>query len=107
MIQIIANHISMLLWWYMDNNIYQISGRIKNHAAAKDHAFSPQGVALCNMFTHVVKELYDFAETLEDKEAASKLRDVIRRQETFPANLLDLFKPVETTLADMDEDDET
>lgn len=79
----------------MEHDIYQISARIKNAAAVNDHAFSAQGVALCNMFTHVVKELYDFADTIEDKEVASKLRRVIERQETFPARLLDLFKPVE------------
>ena len=82
----------------MQNDIYAISARIKNAAAVNDHAFSLQGVALCNMFTHVVKELYDFADTIEDKEISSKLYRVIQRQETFPARLLDLFKPVEKTL---------
>ena len=79
----------------MEHDIYQISARIKNHAAANDHAFTDQGRALCNMYTHVIKALYDFSDTLEDKVAASRLNDVIRKQETFPANLLDLFKPVE------------
>lgn len=92
----------------VDNNIYQISARIKNAAAINDHAFSPQGVALCNMFTHVVKELYDFADTLEDQEVASKLRRVIQKQETFPARLLDLFKPVEEITDESEScDDET
>ena len=87
----------------MQNDIYQISARIKNMAAASDHAFSPQGMALCNMFTHVIKELYDFSATLEDREVASKLDRIIGKQESFPAKLLDLFKPVEEEIEEEDD----
>jgi hypothetical protein len=88
----------------MRNDIYQISARIKNAAAASDHAFSPQGIALCNMFTHVIKELYDFSATIEDKEIAANLDRIIKRQENFPARLLDLFKPKKED--SIDEEDE-
>lgn len=79
----------------MKNDIYQISARIKNAVAFADHALSPQGNALCNMFSHVIKELYDFSETIVDEEIASKLNQIIKKQEEFPAKLLDLFKPKE------------
>ena len=89
----------------MEHDIYQISARIKNHAAANDDVFSEQGRALCNMYTHVIKALYDFSDTLEDKSVASRLNDVIRKQETFPSNLLDLFVPQSEPEIDEEEQD--
>ena len=86
----------------MENNIYQISARIKNAAAKNDHAFSAQGMALCNMYTHVIKTLYDFSDTLEDRDAAARLNDVILKQEDFPAKLLDLFVPVQEKIEEID-----
>lgn len=86
----------------MDNNIYQISARIKNAAAKNDHAFSEQGRALCNMYTHVIKALYDFSDTLEDKEIAARLNSVILKQEDFPAKLLGLFVPVQENIEEID-----
>ncbi len=56
------------------------------------------------MFTHVIKELYDFSASIDDEAVSLALNQVIQRQETFPARLLDLFKPVEES--EMEEEDE-
>lgn len=70
------------------NDIYKISARVKNLARAKDASLTTVGVALCNVYTHVLKAFYDFADAQDDKETKIKLTDLIRKQEEMPANFI-------------------
>lgn len=71
------------------NDIYKVSARVKNLArGAVKGNLTAQGDMVVNMFTHVIKSLYDFADTVSDKETKIKLTDLIRRQEEMPANLI-------------------
>jgi hypothetical protein len=71
------------------NDIYKLSARVKN--LARDNgsaALTPVGEALCNVYTHVLKEFYDFAETIQDKSTKIKLINLIRKNEGMPGNLI-------------------
>lgn len=70
------------------NDIYKVSARVKNLARGGGAVLTPAGDMLCNTFTHVVKALYDFAETIEDKNTKIKLIETIRKQEGMPASLV-------------------
>lgn len=73
-----------------NNSIYKVAARVKNAAtAAAKGNLTSQGVILCNMFTHLFKNLYDFAETIPDKETKIKLIEVVRKSEDIPANLIE------------------
>jgi len=43
---------------------------------------------LCNTFVHVLKSIYDFADSIEDKDTKIKLIEIMRRHENMPANLI-------------------
>lgn len=73
------------------NDIYKVSARIKNLARGGGAVLTPAGDMLCNTFTHTVKALYDFAETIQDKDIKIKLIDTIRKQENMPASLVAAF----------------
>lgn len=71
------------------NDIYKVSARIKNAARAGVKAnLTPQGDMVCNTFTHLVKGIYDLAETVHDKDVRTKLIQFARKQEEAPAGLI-------------------
>jgi hypothetical protein len=71
------------------NEIYKVSARIKNLARLTVKGnLTAQGEMLANMFTHVIKAYYDFADTLIDKEVKIRLIELTKRQEDVPANLI-------------------
>jgi hypothetical protein len=71
------------------NDIYKISARVKNLARQDGLAsLTSVGESLCNTYTHVLKALYDFAETISDREVKVRLINVIRNQESMPANFI-------------------
>jgi hypothetical protein len=71
------------------NDIYKVSARIKNMARAGVKAnLTPQGDMVCNTFTHLVKGIYDLAETVHDRELRMKLTQFARKQEEAPAGLI-------------------
>lgn len=73
------------------SDIYKVSARIKNLARGGGAVLTPAGDMLCNSFTHVVKALYDFADTVPDKSVRIKLIEAIRNQEGMPASLVAAF----------------
>lgn len=73
------------------NDIYKVSARVKNLARVGGATLTPAGDMLCNTFTHTLKALYDFAETVEDKSVKIKLIEAIRNQESMPASLVAAF----------------
>jgi len=71
------------------NDIYKLSARVKNLARVDGTAsLTPTGEALCNVYTHVLKAFYDFAETIQDKSVKIRLINLIRNQEGMPGNLI-------------------
>ena len=73
------------------NDIYKVSARIKNLAREGGGVLTPAGVMLTNSFAHVCKALYDYADTIQEKDIKIKLIEVIRRQESMPAALVAAF----------------
>lgn len=74
------------------NDIYKVSARIKNLARGTDASLTGVGDMLCNTFTHVAKNLYDFADTISDKETKLKLIELIRQNENMPAQFIAAIK---------------
>lgn len=73
-------------------DLYKISARVKNLARADGAALTPVGEMLANTYVHVLKSLYDFADTIADKETKIKLISLIRSNEGMPANLISAAK---------------
>ena len=69
------------------HDIYAISARVKNLASGGSRTLLPMGVMLCNSYTHVLKALYDFAETLPEPHKTSLL-NLIQKHEGMPANII-------------------
>lgn len=70
------------------NDLYKIKARVANLARGGGAHLTPQGEMLANTFVHVLKSLYDFAETLQDKSERNDLVKLIRSHEDMPANLI-------------------
>src|SRR6202453_167004 len=66
------------------NDIYKIKARIANLARGPGMSLTPQGEILCNSFVHMLKEMYDFADKIEDKPTKIQLISIIRNQESVP-----------------------
>lgn len=70
------------------NDIYKVKARVANLARGGGASLTPVGEMMVNTFVHVVKDLYDFAETIEDKTLRIKLIERIRKHENMPGNLI-------------------
>lgn len=70
------------------NDIYKIKARVQNSAVAVSGNLTPVGEMMVNSFVHVLKDLYDYAETLNDKESKIKLVERVRKHEGMPGNLI-------------------
>lgn len=72
------------------NDIYKVAARVKNAARMAVKAnLTPQGEMVCNTFTHLVKGIYDLADTIADKETKAKLINFAKKQEEAPAGLIE------------------
>lgn len=70
-------------------DIYKVSARIKNAARMAVKAnLTPQGDMVTNTFAHLIKGLYDLADTIPDKEIKIKLVNFAKKQEETPAGLI-------------------
>ena len=70
------------------NDIYKIKARIANLARGPGMALTSVGEILCNSFVHMLKALYDFAETIQDKPTKIQLIAIIRNQEGVPGTII-------------------
>lgn len=70
------------------NDIYKVAARVKNLARGGGGALTPHGEMMANTFVHVLMALYNFAETIEDRETKIKLIKLVRSNENMPANLI-------------------
>ena len=74
------------------NDVYAISGRIKNMISMEDLWLSPAGNILANAYTLVLKDLHDFAEKLPDPYN-QQLADLLFRNENLPLRVIALTTP--------------
>jgi hypothetical protein len=72
-----------------NNDIYKVAARVKNLARGSKATLTPVGESLCNVFVHVLKTFYDFAETIQDKDVRAKLIELVRTQEAMPGNFIE------------------
>ena len=70
-------------------DIYAIAARIKNLARDYDANLTPLGEQLCNLYTHVIKDFYEFAETLPEPHK-TKLMELIESKEGFCRDVIEL-----------------
>lgn len=85
------------------NDVYSISGRIKNHIAMEDLSLSPIGNILVNSYTLILKDLHDFANDLPYPHN-NELIKILIEKEAFPRNFMKLITPKQEDLME-DEDD--
>lgn len=71
------------------NDIYKVKGRIQNLAVGISGGnLTAVGEMMVNSFVHVVKDLYDFADTVQDREVRIKLIERIKKHESMPGTLI-------------------
>lgn len=70
------------------NDIYKIKARVANLARGSGASLTPVGEMMVNTFVHVLKDLYDFIETIPDKNMKIQLLQRIRKHENMPGNLI-------------------
>lgn len=74
-----------------DTTIYAIAARVKNLARDSDAHLTPLGESLCNLYVHVLKEFYEFAETLPEY-SQKELGELIESKEGFCRDVIKLNK---------------
>ncbi len=85
-----------------NNDIYELSGRIKNLIAFEGLGLSPAGLVLVNMQTHFLKKLYDFSDTVSSPER-ERLISILREGEDLPRAVMSILTPKEDSEPDSDE----
>jgi hypothetical protein len=79
----------------MPNDVYGISGRIKNLIAKEDIALSKVGTILVNYHTLFLHELYEFGKTLESDVEEHNLEKILNKGESIPLNIIKASVPKE------------
>lgn len=68
------------------NDIYKIKARVKNLTIGNGN-LTPTGEILVNTYVHVLKALYDYAESLPE-QYKNGLEDLLRSHEGMPGNII-------------------
>jgi hypothetical protein len=71
------------------NDLYAIDARVKNLARDWDAHLTPMGTILCNHFTFVLKDLYDFSDTLSEPYK-HRLKEILEKHEGMPRKIIEL-----------------
>lgn len=79
----------------MKNDIYSVNGRIKNIIAREDISLSPVGNVLVNYYSLMLKDLYDFAESISDPCCRHALKDLLLSKENLPMLVIKVSTPEE------------
>lgn len=72
-------------------DIYSLAARVKNLARSDDASLTPIGESLCNLYIHVINDLYKYAETLPEPHKSS-LKELIESKEGFCRDVIELNK---------------
>lgn len=70
------------------NDIYKIKARVANLARGGGGVLTPVGEMLCNSFVHVLKDMYDFFDTIQDQDLRIRCIERLRKHEGMPASLV-------------------
>lgn len=70
------------------NDLFKVKARVKNAVSGTGGALTAVGEMMVNSFVHVAKDLYDFADTIQDKELRIRLIERVRKHESMPATLI-------------------
>lgn len=70
------------------NDIYKVKARVANLARGANASLTNTGEMMVNLFVHVVKDLYDFAETIPDPSLRIAAIERIRKHEGMPGQLI-------------------
>lgn len=71
------------------NDIWKVKSRVQNLASGISGGnLTAVGTMMVNSFVHVVKDLYDFAETIPDKSLRIALIERVRKHESMPGTLI-------------------
>jgi len=70
------------------NDLYKIKARVQNSAVASSGNLTPVGEMMVNSFVHVLKDLYDYADSLSDKSEKITLIERVRKHENMPGQLI-------------------
>lgn len=81
-----------------ENDIYAISGRIKNIIAREDIALSESGNVLVNYFSLMFKDLYDLSEKMP-KPYSDLLSNLLSDKESIPYYIVKVSSPKEKTMS--------
>ena len=76
----------------MDSNntdIYAIAARVKNLARDYDARLTPIGESMCNLYVHILKDFYDFADTLPEPHYQNMMK-LIESKEGFCRDVIEL-----------------
>jgi hypothetical protein len=73
-------------------DLHTIAARVKNLARDWDAQLTPAGESLCNAYVWVLKDIYDFADTLEESKK-SVLKELLRKHENMPRKVIEQFRP--------------
>lgn len=73
------------------SDIYRIAARVKNLARSGGGSLTPVGEQMCNLYVHVMKHFYDFADTLSEPKR-EEMRELLRKHEEFPGQLISLTR---------------
>lgn len=70
------------------NDIYKIKARVQNLVAGTGGNLTAVGEMMVNSFVHMAKDLYNFAENVQDRELRIRMIEQIRKHENMPASLI-------------------
>ena len=74
------------------DDIYAISGRVKNFMAREDLGLTPAGEILSNTFSLFLKDLYSFSDTLPEPYK-TQLWNIAYDRENLPCYIIRLCTP--------------
>ena len=88
-----------------NNDVWTISGRIKNLIAKENIAISPAGIVLVNIQTHFLKQLYDVSEKYLPPYESMVLNSILRTDgEDLPRSVISILTP--NSELELNEEDE-
>jgi hypothetical protein len=72
-------------------DLYSLAARVKNLARGEDASLTPMGEKLCNLYIHVLMDLYKYAEGLPEPHKIS-LMTLVESKEGFCRDVIELNK---------------
>jgi hypothetical protein len=71
-------------------DLYSLAARVKNLARGDDVSLTPLGEQLCNLYIHVLMDLYNFAEKYDHHPHMEEMIKLIESKEGFCRDVMEL-----------------